>query len=64
MDFKVIWSDAAIADLRELCSYIAKNDPEAANRMGVAFLITFAFLVPIPSLALHIREAREVPCAK
>lgn len=25
MDFKVIWSDAAIADLHDLCSYIAQH---------------------------------------
>jgi plasmid stabilization system protein ParE len=34
MGFKIIWSDAAVADLEEVCSYIAQDDPEATN--GVA----------------------------
>ena len=34
MDFKVIWSDAAIEDLREICSYISRDNPDAALRMG------------------------------
>jgi plasmid stabilization system protein ParE len=43
MDFKVIWSDQAIEDLRDLCGYIARHDPEAALGMGKAmvFLTTF-----------------------
>jgi len=52
MDFKVIWSDAAIADLQEICSYIAAHDPRAAQRMGqgllehVRILGTFPFIGP------------------
>src|SRR5688500_1476926 len=52
MDFKVIWSDEAIADLHDLCSYIAKDDPDAARRMGhgildhVRILASFPFIGP------------------
>ena len=52
MDFKVIWSDEAIADLHEICSYIAQNDAEAALRMGngildyVRILARFPFIGP------------------
>jgi len=52
MDFKVIWSEAAIADLRDICSYIARHDPQAANRMGhgildhVRILASFPFIGP------------------
>jgi toxin ParE1/3/4 len=52
MDFKVIWSEAAISDLRDLCSYIARHDPEAAQRMGkgildhVRILASFPFIGP------------------
>ena len=52
MDFKVIWSDAAIADLRYTCSYIAHHDPQAAHRMGcgildhVRILASFPFIGP------------------
>jgi toxin ParE1/3/4 len=38
MDFKVIWSDEAIADLRDICSYLAQHDPEAALRTGTGIL--------------------------
>lgn len=38
MDFKVIWSEEAIADLRNICSYVARHDPDAALRMGNGIL--------------------------
>lgn len=52
MDFKVIWSDAAIADLHDICSYVARHDLQAAQRMGrgildhVRILATFPFIGP------------------
>lgn len=52
MDFKVIWSDEAITDLRDICSYIARDNPEAAVRMGngildhVRILAQFPFIGP------------------
>ena len=38
MDFKVIWSDRAIADLERICSRIASDDPQAALRFGGGIL--------------------------
>jgi toxin ParE1/3/4 len=52
MDFKIIWSDAAIADLQEVCSYVAQHDPQAAGRIGrgildhVRVLASFPFIGP------------------
>lgn len=52
MDFKVIWSDEAIGDLHDICSYIARHDPQAARRMGsgildhVRILASFPFIGP------------------
>ncbi len=52
MDFKVIWSDQAIEDLREQCAYVGSRDPEAALRMGngildhVQILAQFPFIGP------------------
>lgn len=52
MDFKVTWSDQAIADLHDICSYIARDDPQAAGRMGrgildhVRILASFPFIGP------------------
>lgn len=31
MDFKIIWSDAALSDLEDICLYTAQDDPEAAR---------------------------------
>lgn len=52
MDFKVIWSEEAIEDLRGICTYIADHDPQAAWRMGrgildhVRILASFPFIGP------------------
>ena len=52
MEFKIIWSEAAIADLREICTYIAGENPEAASRIGhgildhVRILATFPLIGP------------------
>jgi toxin ParE1/3/4 len=48
MEFKVIWSDAAIADLNEICSYIARYDPHAAHRMGRGILDHVGILASFP----------------
>lgn len=52
MDYKIVWSEAAIANLHEICSYIAQDDPRAAQRVGegvlnhVRILGTFPFIGP------------------
>ena len=52
MDFKIVWSDAAIADLQEVCAYVAQDDPQAALRLGrgilehVHVLESFPFIGP------------------
>ena len=52
MDFKVIWSEEAIANLRDTCTFIARRDPQAALRMGrgilahVQILASFPFIGP------------------
>lgn len=52
MDFKIVWSDAAIADLQEIFAYVAQDDPQAALRLGrgilshVRVLATFPFIGP------------------
>ena len=38
MDFKIIRSDAAMADLHDLCTYIARRNPAAAQRLGCNIL--------------------------
>jgi len=52
MDFKIIWSDAAIADFQEACAYVAQDDPQAALQLGrgilghVRVLASFPFIGP------------------
>lgn len=48
MDFKVIWSDAAIADLQEICAYLAQHDPQAAQRIGQGILDHVQILSSFP----------------
>ena len=38
MEFKVMWSDAAIADLHDICAYIARDNPQAASKIGRGIL--------------------------
>ena len=59
MDFKIIWSDAAIADLHDICTYIARHNPEAAHRMGrgildhVHILGSFPLIGPVYPRGAH-----------
>ena len=52
MDFKVIWTDSAIADLEEICTFIARDNPKAAESVGwgildhVKILESFPFIGP------------------
>jgi toxin ParE1/3/4 len=52
MDYKIVWSEAAIADVHGICTYIAQDDPRAAERIGegildhVRILGTFPFIGP------------------
>ena len=38
MDFHVIWADSAILNLQEVCTFIALDDPAAAQRVGQGIL--------------------------
>src|SRR4051794_39552661 len=50
--YKVIWTDAAIADLRDICAYIGHHDRNAALKIGrgilehVRILTSFPFIGP------------------
>jgi len=52
MEFKIVWSDAAIADFQDSCSYIAQHNPQAAIRLArgilkhVRVLASFPFIGP------------------
>jgi addiction module RelE/StbE family toxin len=38
MDFKIIWTDSAIGDLREICDYISRDNLSAAEKTGRGIL--------------------------
>jgi hypothetical protein len=43
MDFKIIWSDAAIADLQDIWTFIAQHDAVRRLESGVTYSRTFEF---------------------
>ena len=55
MDYKVIWSPSARLDLREIVEFIAIDDPDAAERIGMALLQASKSLWEFP------RKGRVVP---
>lgn len=61
MDFKVVWSDGAIGDLRDLCSYIAQRDPAAALRMGNGILDHVQILARFPFIGPHYPRGARGP---
>ncbi len=48
MDFKVILSPLALADLEEIVRYIARDDPAAAGRLGNRLLDEAESLTQLP----------------
>ena len=53
MDYKIIWAESAIANPGEICSYIAKDNPRAAQRVGQAILDAVKKLESFPELGPH-----------
>ena len=64
MDHKIVWSEVAIADLHDICSYIAHDDPRAAQRIGGVFSITCGFSAHFRLSGRRIHEVRMVRCAR
>jgi toxin ParE1/3/4 len=50
MGWKVILSPQCLADLEQIVSYIAKNNPAAAERLGLSLLDRTAILQEFPEL--------------
>ena len=67
MDCKVVWTEPAIDDLREIVSYIAIDDPEAAQRVGLDIIHTVELLDRFPLLGVAYPRTgdgrvREIVC--
>ena len=67
MGFKIVWTDPAIEQLGEACTYISRGNPEAAQRVGdeiirhVDVLADFPFIGP-PFPRGSSGRVREIIC--
>ena len=64
MDFKVLITDSAVADLREIVAFVAHDDPVAALRLGEKLIARALRLAANPErFALHDtrRGIRKMP---
>src|SRR3989442_12886189 len=59
MAFKIIWSPEAIEDLRSLTTFVAMDNPEAAERMGWAIIDKAEYLVEHPRLGRMVPERKD-----
>ena len=60
MGHKVIWTDEAIADLRQMVARIAKDNPPAAVKMGEEIIRkSLLMLAEHPRVGRMLREAKR-----
>ncbi|WP_075090813.1 type II toxin-antitoxin system RelE/ParE family toxin [Haloferula sp. BvORR071] len=59
MDFRVVWSAAALADLRDLVRYIARDDRVVAKRFGDLIVTKIDALVKFPRIGRRVPEFAE-----
>ncbi len=48
MDCKIVWTDPALEDLREIIAYISEDNPEAGRRVGTDIYKTVGLLASFP----------------
>ena len=61
MGFEIIWSEAALTDLADICGYVAQHDP---NGSGKGFSNTFVCSVRFRSSVRPIPDARAAHCER
>lgn len=59
MDFKVVWSKSAVADLRDLVRYIAEDDRAVADRFGELIISKMEGTMKFPRIGRKVPEFRE-----
>lgn len=57
MDYRVIWTDEAIIDLRRLVVFISQDNPAAATKLGMALIQKSMILASHPRLGRKLRKA-------
>jgi toxin ParE1/3/4 len=65
MDFKIIWSPRGLESLQQVIEYIARDNPDAARRIGEAILNKSKLLQAHPQLGrqfepLNTEDVREI----
>ncbi|MGI8602895.1 MAG: type II toxin-antitoxin system RelE/ParE family toxin [Verrucomicrobiales bacterium] len=66
MDYKVLITDSALADLREIVEFVSQDDPHAAARLGEKLIVRALSLSTLPKRhPLHdaTRGIRKMPLA-
>ncbi|HET7626347.1 MAG TPA: type II toxin-antitoxin system RelE/ParE family toxin [Verrucomicrobiae bacterium] len=59
MGHKVIWTDEAVADLRQLVNYIARDNPVAAVNLGEELIRKSLLLSEHPRLGRMLRNTKR-----
>jgi plasmid stabilization system protein ParE len=65
MDFKIVWTEPALNDLRDICLYIATKDLDSSERVGedilshVELLEKFPFVGPTYPRVEYVRLFAE-----
>lgn len=59
MGHKVIWTDEAIADLRQIVAYIAKDNSDAAVKVGEELIRKSMLLAGQPCMGRMLREPKR-----
>ena len=59
MGYKVIWTDEAIADLRQIVARIAEDNPSAAANVGEELIRKSLLLAEHPRIGRMMRESKR-----
>ena len=59
MDFRIVWSEIALADLRNLVRFIARDDRQVAKRFGDLIVTKVESLKTFPRIGRIVPEYRE-----
>ena len=59
MGHKIIWTDEAIADLRQIVVHIAEDNPAAAVKIGEELISKSLLLAEHPRMGRTLRESKS-----
>lgn len=65
MDYKIVWTERSLSNLKEIVQFIAENNPFAAERMGNTIVKRASLLENFPQLGavfagLRREDVREI----